>query len=174
MRHVGAQPRGAAPRPVAAVAVEAVVVVGLAVVALAGCVPTAPTSTKTTAKPTASSSSVASTGAGDQPTIDLAGTAGQNQAYFDQLNQKLIKAGGDLGGRAFIDNLVKAGYPKLNMEVTPDRTTVNLAADNIQFSIRFGTTCLIGQYGNVGYVSEVTKTLGTNRCLAGTTRAIDW
>jgi hypothetical protein len=137
--------------------------------ALAGCVPLAPTPTTTAAAPTSSASATP-----DAPTIDLTGTAGQNQAYFDAVNQKFIAAGGDLGGRPFIDELVKAGYAKVNMEVTPDRTSVNLAADNIQFSIRFGSTCLIGQYGNIGYSSTVTKVLGTGRCLVGTTRPIDW
>jgi hypothetical protein len=136
--------------------------------ALAGCTPTS-VPTKTAAAPTASTSATP-----EAPSIDLAGTAGQNQAYFDAVNQKLIAAGGDLSGRPFIDDLVKSGYAKVDMELTPDRTSVNLAADNIQFSIRFGNTCLIGQYGNIGYSSTVTKTLSTGRCLVGTTRPIDW
>jgi hypothetical protein len=148
--------------------VPAVVFVTVAV-ALAGCVPAAPTPTKTATTITSSASPTA-----EAPAIDLVGTAGQNQAYFDAVNQKFIAVGGDLSGRPFIDELVTAGYPKTNMEVTPDRTSVNLAADNIQFSIRFGTTCLIGQYGNIGYSSTVTKVLGTGRCLVGTTRPIDW
>lgn len=140
----------------------------LAVTALAGCVASAP-------KPTASATSTASGSAAPAtPTIDLNGTANQNKAYFDMVNQKLIAAGGDLSGRPFIDNLIRAGYPKVDMEVTPDRTAANLAADNIQFSVRFGTTCLIGQYGNIGYASTVTKVLATGRCLVGTTRTIDW
>jgi hypothetical protein len=160
MAGVGLLRRAALPLAVAA----------LATIALTGCVPSAPTPTRSAAVATAGPSSTASAG----PTIDLAGTAGQNQAYFDQVNRAFIAAGGDLTGRPFIDNLVKVGYPKVTMELTPDRTSVNLAADNIQFSIRFGTTCLIGQYGNIGYTSTVTKTLGTSRCLVGTTRPIDW
>jgi hypothetical protein len=144
-------------------------VVAIATVALAGCVPGTPTPTKSAASPTSSSSATP-----DVPSINLVGTAGQNQAFFDAVNQKLIAGGGDLGGRPFIDNLVRAGYPRVTMEVTPDRTSVNLAADNIQFSIRFGSTCLIGQYGNIGYSSTVTKVLGTGHCLVGTTRPIDW
>ena len=147
-----------------------VTVLALVTTALAGCVAAVPTPTRSAAaSPTSSASPTP-----DAPTINLVGTAGQNQAYFDAVNQKLIDAGGDLSGRPFIDNLVKAGYPKVVMELTPDRTAVNLAADNIQFSIRFGGTCLIGQYGNVGYSSTVTKVLGTGRCLVGTTRPIDW
>lgn len=141
---------------------------GSAVMAiLVGCVPSAtPTATP---KPTVSSSATPAA-----PTINLDGTAAQNQAYFDQVNEKLIAAGGDLGGRPFIDNLVKAGFPKVAMEVTPDRTSVSLAADNIVFSIRLGHTCLIGQYGNTGYSSTVQKLLVTGRCLVGITRMIDW
>jgi hypothetical protein len=133
---------------------------------LAGCVPShAPTPTP---KPSSSSTSAG------KPTLDLQGTAKQNLAYFDYINKKFVADGGDLSGRPFIDNLVKAGFPKVDMEVTPDRTTVNLAADNVSFSIRLGKTCLIGQYGNTGYASTAQKLLSTGRCLVGTTRKIDW
>ena len=154
MRRVEALQRTALP----------VVAMAALVVALAGCVPTpAPT-------PTAKSSHSAA----PKPTLDLNGTAAQNKAYFDYVNKKFIDEGGDLSGRPLIDNLVKAGFPKVDMEVTPDRTTVNLAADNVSFSVRLGQSCLIGQYGNTGYASTVQKLLSTGRCLIGTTRKIDW
>ena len=141
------------------------VVVAVALVgALVGCVPTA----APTATPKPSGSSAA------QPTLNLNGTANQNLAYFDDVNKKFIAQGGDLSGRPIIDNLVKAGFPKVDMELTPDRTTVNLAADNVSFSVRLGNSCLIGQYGNTGYASTVQKLLSTSRCLVGTTRKIDW
>ena len=149
-------------------AIVPVVIGGLAIAALAGC---APTASPPTTSPTVVASGSATPAA---PAIDLTGTANQNKLYFDLVNQKLITAGGDLSGRPFIDNLIAAGYAKVDMEVTPDRTAANLAADNIQFSIRFGITCLIGQYGNIGYASTVTKVLATGRCLVGTTRPIDW
>ena len=131
---------------------------------LAGCVPTA--SPTATPKPSDSSAG--------KPTLNLNGTANQNKAYFDYVNKKFIAQGGDLSGRPIIDNLVKAGFPKVDMELTPDRTTVNLAADNISFSVRLGNSCLIGQYGNTGYASTVQKLLSTSKCLVGTTRKIDW
>lgn len=160
--------RGGAARVLAISAIVAV-----ASISLAGCVATAAKPVKTAAAaPTSGESSAPTASAG--PTIDLAGTAGQNEAYFDEVNKKFIAAGGDLSGRPFIDNLVKAGFPKANMELTPDRTTVNAGADNIEFSIRFGTTCLIGQYGDVGYASTVTTALSTSKCLVGITRTIDW
>lgn len=151
-------------------AVLAAAVTAVTVAMLAGCVAAKPKPSPTTAaaSPPAGSTSAPVT------TIDLTGTASDNKPYFDLVNQKFIAAGGDLSGRPFIDNLVKAGYPKVDMEVTPDRTTVNLGADSIQFSIRFGSTCLIGQYGNTGYASTVQPLLSTSRCLVGTTRPIDW
>jgi hypothetical protein len=133
-------------------------------IALAGCAPKA----APTPKPNPSTSTTG------KPTLDLNGTARQNLAYFNYVNKKFVDEGGDLSGRPFIDNLVKAGFPKADMEVTPDRTTVNLAADNISFSVRLGDTCLIGQYGNTGYASTAQKLLSTGRCLVGTTRKIDW
>jgi len=159
MRRVPGSKRSAFPAALAAIGLAA-----LTVGALAGCVPT-PASTPT-AKPTSSATAA--------PTLDLQGTAQQNRAYFDYVNKKFIDEGGDLSGRPFIDNLVKAGFPKSDLEVTPDRTTVNLAADNISFSVRLGKTCLIGQYGNTGYASTAQKLLSTGRCLIGTTRTIDW
>ena len=134
---------------------------------LAGCVDApepAPTSTATeTTAPV-----------DETPEIDLDGNAVDNKDYFDLVNNELVAAAGALDGRAFIDNLVAAGYPKVDMEVTNDRTAINGAADNIQFSIRLNGTCLIGQYGNIGYDSIATSLLATGKCLVGATRPIDW
>lgn len=138
----------------------------LLALALTGCVdapepmPTPTTSESATPEP--------------DPEIDLEGSARDNHEFFDLVNTELIAAGGTLDGRAFIDNLVAAGYPKADMEATPDRTAINIAADNIQFSIRLNGTCLIGQYGNVGYASTTAELLSTGRCLVGQTRPIDW
>jgi len=156
MRRVGTLQRVVLPLVIAATAITA----------LAGCAP------KPVPTPTPKPSS-SSTGA-PQPTLNLQGTAKDNLAYFNDVNNKFIDEGGDLSGRPFIDNLVKAGFPKADMEVTPDRTTVNLAADNVSFSVRLGKTCLIGQYGNTGYASTAQKLLSTGKCLVGTTRKIDW
>lgn len=136
--------------------------------ALTGCVETpvpAPSPT-----PTASATPAPPSG----PEIDLEGSAADNLDYFDLVNTELIAAGGALDGRAFIDNLVAAGYPKADMEVTPDSTAIDIAADNIQFAVRLNGTCLIGQYGNVGYASTTGDLLSTGRCLVGATRPITW
>ena len=60
------------------------------------------------------------------------------------------------------------------MEVTPDKTSIGLAAWNIDFSVKFGKTCILGQAGNVGFQSSVVPILATGKCLIGTTRPITW
>jgi hypothetical protein len=142
----------------------AIVVAGM--LALTACVD-APAPIPT---PTATATPTTPTG----PAIDLDGTATDNLPYFDQVNGDLIAAGGTLDGRAFIDNLVAAGYPKSDLEVTSDLTSINGPADNIQFAVRLNGTCLIGQYGNIGYASTAVELLATGRCLVGATRPIDW
>jgi hypothetical protein len=148
--------------------VRAGVAFAVLALALTGCVD-APEPT-----PTPTTTSSASPEPSAEPTIDLEGSARDNHEYFDLVNTELIAAGGTLDGRAFIDNLVSAGYPKTDLEVTPDRTSINIAADNIQFAVRLNGTCLIGQYGNIGYASTTGDVLSTGRCLVGATRPIDW
>jgi hypothetical protein len=108
------------------------------------------------------------------PTLDTNGSALQNLDYFDAVNERLIAEQESPDGRAFIDSLIAAGFAREAMEVTPDRTAVGLDADNIQFSVRLGDECLIGQFGNTGYVSAVADALATGKCLVGKTRPIDW
>jgi hypothetical protein len=133
---------------------------------LTGCVPGPPMPTPTTSPSPGESSP-------PEPEIVPNGTAAQNQPYFDQVNLATIEAGG-VDGRSFIDGLIDGGYSKETMEVTPDRTTINAQADNIQFSVRLNGTCLVGQYGGAGYASYAGPLLADGRCLIGTTRPIDW
>ena len=110
------------------------------------------------------------------PAFDPNGGASGNQAYFDLVNRATIDLDDNRipGGKKFINALVAAGFPKTGMEVTPDRTAINLAADNIQFSVLLGEECLIGQQGNIGYNSTVQPVLGSGKCLVGVTRKINW
>lgn len=140
-------------------------------IALAGCVPGAPTPTPTEApadQPDPSSTPTQSR------ELNLDGTAEENLPYFIDINRAWITSGGGTDGRSLIDNLVKAGFPKNAMEVTPDRTTVNAAADDIFYSVRINGTCLIGQYGNGKFSGTAQPLLSTGKCLVGTTRTIDW
>lgn len=109
------------------------------------------------------------------PALVPGGTAAENRPFFDAVNTATLAANSAADGRAFIDGLVAAGFTKTDMEVTPDTTSIDLAADSIQFSVRIGDHCLIGQNGaNMGYHSELASVLDTGRCLIGTTRPIDW
>lgn len=148
--------------------VGAGVIAALAVLVLAGCVDAPVDEPEPTTAPTTGPVEP------EEPELDLEGTADDNLAYFDTVNLALVGAGGTLDGRAFIDSLVTAGFPKTDMEVTSDVTAINGAADNIQFAVRINGGCLIGQYGNVGYASTTAPLLATGRCLVGQTRLIDW
>lgn len=103
-------------------------------------------------------------------------SAGENLPYFDSVNLGVVAANSEAGGRDFIDALVNAGFDKSQMEVTADRTTVDLQADSVQFAVLFQGECLVGQYGPAsgGYHSAVRPALGTGGCLVGQTRPIDW
>lgn len=102
-----------------------------------------------------------------------AGASG-NQAFFDLVNKATISLDSSPGGKKMINALVEAGFPKTAMELTPDRTAIDLSADNIQFSVLLGDECLIGQEGNIGYNSTVQPVLGSGKCLVGVTRKITW
>ena len=143
--------------------------------ALAACTPDpapAPSATTTaspTATPTETPTPTAVAGA-----LNPEGTAADNKAFFDSTNQALIAANPAAGGVDFTSNLRTNGFDITAMQVTPDITTVGVAADSIQFSVRWGADCLIGQYGQGVYTSSVMPALGTGSCLVGQTRAIDW
>jgi hypothetical protein len=145
-------------------------VAGLAL-ALTGCVSQAPMPVPSST-PTVSAEPTPTTP--PEPELDLQGTAADNLEYFDKVNTELVAAGGSLDGRSFIDNLVAAGFAKSSMEVTPDRTSINAQADQVQFSVRLNGTCLIGQYGGGTYNGVAASILADGKCLIGTTRPIDW
>lgn len=109
-----------------------------------------------------------------EPELVPDGSAADNLPYFNAVNRATAEQGGALGGRDFIDALVAAGFSKAAMEVTPDRTSINAGADQIQFSVRVNGECLIGQYGGERYNGIVAPLLSTGTCLIGTTRPIDW
>lgn len=142
-------------------------------VALAGCV-NPPASTPNTQADTGTPTpTVAPTVA---PVFVPGGTAEENQAFFDYINNQVIElTGGAPEGPSFIDGLRSNGFPVEAMEVTPDITTVGVKADSIQFSVHMSNACLIGQWGAaVKYHSVVAPALSTGKCLIGQTRTIDF
>jgi pyruvate/2-oxoglutarate dehydrogenase complex dihydrolipoamide acyltransferase (E2) component len=160
------------------------------VLGIAGCTDTAtppaatpPAATQPAATPSAASPSPATgspsatpsaKAAADVPHFDPDGTARDNLEYFDAVNKKLLAAKGRASGRSIIDNLVRAGFDKSAMQVTPDRTPIGNATDSVEFSVRIETECLIGQSSGGSYTSLLAPALDGGSCLVGKTRNIDW
>jgi hypothetical protein len=146
-------------------------VVAALVLVLTGCMTPAPSS------PIGPESSAPSTPSPTPaPTFDPNASADDAMVLFDSVNTATLATDSDADGRAFIEGLTAAGLDKGTMELTADQTTIGHAADSIQFSVRWGESCLIGQNGPAvgGYHSTLAPVLGTGKCLIGSTRPIDW
>ena len=150
--------------------VPAVVALGVLVTGCSSPAPARPTT------PSASSAAPTSATPTAPPTFDPGASADEAKVFFDTVNAATVAADADARGRAFIDGLAAAGFDKAAMELTADQTTIGNAADSIQFSVRWGDTCLIGQNGSAvdGYHSTLAPVLATAKCLIGSTRPIDW
>ncbi|CAN5147206.1 hypothetical protein BH09ACT1_BH09ACT1_18240 [soil metagenome] len=127
-------------------------------------------SASTSATPKSSVSATPDAG----PALDPTGSAEANKAFFDSVNRAQIAANPGSQGRDFIDSLVVAGFSKADMQVTPDKTSIGRQVDSILFSVKIGTSCLLGQNGGGGYTSSVAPALASGACLIGKTRTIDW
>jgi hypothetical protein len=160
-------------RRVPRVAVSALAGAAL-VVGLAACSASPPAQPSASASPSTPATTRPTPSA--PPTLNPQLSASENLPYFDSVNVAVVAANAEAGGRDFIDALVAAGFDKAQMQVTADRTTVDLQADSVQFSVLFQGECLVGQYGPAsgGYHSAVRPPLGTGGCLVGDTRPIDW
>ena len=143
----------------------------VAVLALAGCAPTTPAPVPTVEETLEPGDAVTNSA---NPELRPGESAAANKQFFDFVNSGFIAANGKSDGKSIIDNLIAAGFDKQDMEVTPDRTSIDLEADSIIFSVRIEGECLIGQSSGTGYHSELAPLLGTGGCLVGTTRPIDW
>jgi hypothetical protein len=156
--------RGAVALPVAIVLVAT----------LAGCVQGPRPIATPLPTPIPSGTSTAAAG----PTYNPSGTASDNLAYFNQVGNQLFTSSqasaASTQGELIVNWFVAHGFNKQNMEITPDKTSIGLAAWNIDFSVRFGKTCVLGQAGNVGFQSSVVPILATGKCLIGQTRTINW
>ena len=109
-----------------------------------------------------------------EPALQPGGTASANLPFFDSVNKKFLANDSTPGGRGIIDNLVAAGFDRATMQVTPDQTAIGRDVDSVQFSVRMGSECLIGQASATGYAATVGPVVSDTSCLLGITRAIDW
>lgn len=169
----GSHSRIAAARPV----VVAAVVAG--VVALAGCTgpaPVSPSGSPTTGGGTPTSTASPTATATTPPVLVPNGTAVDNLPVFTAVTDSVWDSADRGSGRAYIDALVAAGFDKTAMQVTNDTSTVGNPAESIQFSVRWGEECLVGQVGPATGepVTVVVPVLAEGTCLVGETRPIDW
>ena len=146
---------------------------------LSGCTSGTPTPTSSPSPsglPAESPSPAASASADPAPAPSLQPgvSASDNLPYFDSVNKALLAGNPMPGGRPIVDNLVAAGFDKSMIQVTPDTTAIGRDVDSMQFSVRFGDECLVGQASPTGYASTDGPTVAGTGCLIGITRTIDW
>ena len=172
--------RSGRPRKSARVRVGAALAVLLAGLALAGC--TQSPAPEPSGGPTGSGSSAGgpdaspTSTAAPEPTLVPDGTAADNLPLFTAVTASVWASEERAAGRAYVDALVEAGFDKAVMQVTRDLSTVGNPAESIQFSVRWGDECLIGQVGPAtgDPVTVVVPVLAEGTCLVGETRPIDW
>lgn len=111
-----------------------------------------------------------------EPALVSDGTAEDNLPLFASVTATVWATEARVTGRAYVDALTAAGFDKASMQVTQDLSTVGNAAESIQFSVRWGDQCLIGQVGPAtgDPVAVVVPVLAEGMCLVGKTRPIDW
>ncbi len=104
------------------------------------------------------------------------GSATDNLPVFTAVTGAVWASPEQVSGRAYIDALVSAGFDRAAMQVTYDQSTVGNPAESIQFSVRWGDECLVGQVGPAtgAPVTVVVPVLAEGTCLVGETRPIDW
>lgn len=108
------------------------------------------------------------------PVLRPGGTAAQNQQWFDYVNEAHFASHGMGDSVSIVNDLVTEGFIKTDMQITPDRTALNINVDAIQVSVKIGTECLIGQFSPAGYEGIIAPALSNGTCLIGVTLPIDW
>ncbi len=158
----------------------------VAVFGLAGCTgsssapgPDAGDGATSTAGETPGAEATTPSSAGDAsstPAASSASEGAQRLPLFSQTVASVWAGPNPASGRAYIDALTAAGFDKAAMQVTADESTIGNAAESIEFAVRLGDECLVGQVGpSIGDpVTTVLPGLGSGGCLIGQTRAIDW
>ena len=101
------------------------------------------------------------------------GSAENNLPFIDYV---LTQAGAGTGLFGSLDAVValeNAGFDRANIEVTSDRTALELAAESITIAVIIDGECALGQWSSDWYASTVTPVLGAGTCLLGDTLSLD-
>lgn len=161
-------------------ALHSLVAAGAGAVLLAACTtgPSEADPTATSAEPasTPTASTAGPTPTGGPSVLIPDGTAEDNLPLFTAVTAAVWASPEQVAGRAYIDALSAAGFDRGAMQVTYDESTVGNPAESIQFSVRWGEQCLVGQVGPAtgAPVTVVVPALADGVCLVGATRPIDW
>ncbi|MCM3614501.1 hypothetical protein M3672_08615 [Microbacterium enclense] len=147
-----------------------------AMLALAGCTAEQPAPVPTEAASSASTDAATPSATAAPAALVPGGSASENLPFFAQVVSTVWSGPDQVAGRAYIDALTAAGFDKGAMQVTPDESTIGNAAESIEFSVRIGDDCLVGQVGpSIGDpVTAALPGLSSGGCLIGQTRSIDW
>ena len=107
------------------------------------------------------------------PELVDGGSAADNLPYIDFV---LVSAGAGTGLFGSLDAvavLEEAGFSTDQLEVTSDRTALELAAESVTTAVVIDGECAMGQWSSEWYVSSVTPLLGAGTCLLGDTLSLD-
>lgn len=107
------------------------------------------------------------------PTLNPEGTAFANLEYFNFVNMRLLSVNKNPSSAAIVQNLLNAGFDKSTLAVTPDKTIpLRRPADSVQFAVRIGDNCLVGQFHSGVYSSMTAPIVNGENCLIGDTVTI--
>ncbi len=101
------------------------------------------------------------------------GSAEDNLPYIDFILTQAGAGTGLLGSLDAVAALESAGFDRANMEVTSDRTALELAAESVTIAVIIDGECALGQWSSDWYTSSVTPILGAGTCLLGDTLSLD-
>jgi len=101
------------------------------------------------------------------------GSAEDNLPFIDYVLTQAGAGTGLFGSLDAVSALENAGFDRANMEVTSDRTALQLAAESITIAVIIDGECALGQWSSGWYSSAVTPLLGAGTCLLGDTLSLD-
>jgi hypothetical protein len=101
------------------------------------------------------------------------GSAQDNLPYIDYVLTEAGAGTGIFGSLDAVSALEGAGFSRADMEVTSDRTKLELAAESITIAVIIDGECAMGQWGASWYSSSVVPVLGAGTCLLGDTLSLD-
>lgn len=102
------------------------------------------------------------------------GTARENQPHVDWVIQAARAASTTrVAGRDVVTLLEASGYLREAMELTPDSSLIELPTDSTSLAIRFGSECVVAQWGSDWFASSVEPVFTGATCLLGETVSLD-